>query len=97
MGTKEDKDPTTKPTHRGTVTKNDVQMDDVKEARFGAVNCATTVCLEDCGVRAKSKRKSPTVNPMAIKASLKNVFVVPEPVTPQSTVKVLQCPMGLRI
>jgi len=72
-------------------------MDDIQEARVGAVNCATTSCLGDCGVRAKSQRKSPTINPLAIEASLQNVFVVTKTTTPQSTVKVLQCPMGLCI
>jgi hypothetical protein len=64
-------------------------MDHIQEARIGAVNCTTTFCLGDCGVRAKSQRKFPTVNPMAVETGLKNVFVVTEPAASQSTMKFL--------
>jgi hypothetical protein len=72
-------------------------MDNIQEARFGTVNCTTTFRLGDCGLRAKSQREFPTINPLAVEASLKNVFVVTEPAVSQSTMKFLQCPMGLRI
>jgi hypothetical protein len=72
-------------------------MDNVKEAIASTVDRATTFCLWDCCIRTKGQWKLPTVNPFPVEAGLKNVFVVPETATPQSTMKFLRCPMGLGI
>ncbi len=72
-------------------------MDNVKEAIASMVDFATTFCLWDCCIRTKGQWKLPIVNSFFVEAGLKNVFVVPEMTTPQSTVKFLRCPMGLGI
>jgi len=70
--------------HQDAVSESNVHMDDVQEVRFSLINIAPSFSLWNCSVRSKSQWKLFTINPLAIKAGLEDVFVVPETMTSQS-------------
>ncbi len=71
--------------HQDAVFKSNVHMDGVQKVKFSAINIAPLFSLWNCSIRSKSPRKLATINPLAVKAGLEDVFVVPETTTSQST------------
>jgi hypothetical protein len=67
--------------HQDAVSESNVHMVDVQEVRFSLINITPSFSLWNCSIRPKIQWKLSTINPLAIKAGLEDVFVVPERTT----------------
>jgi hypothetical protein len=86
-----------KATHQDAVTKGNINVDNVEVEWLFAVNGSTPRSFQDHRKHAQQYQELPSINPLAVKAGMNDMFVVTGPTGAKSTMKLLWNPVSFSI